>query len=128
MKSPAKKVWIASAFALRASADSQPGVACAASVDGSSRSLSSGARSRDPLAPRNDDVASFPSPSCHRLVILLAEARYSVGRENWMLTEAEVLAHADRIRNDGYTVIPQAASATLVDGLRRALDRIEREH
>jgi hypothetical protein len=33
---PHKERWIASAFALRASADSQPGVACAASVDGSS--------------------------------------------------------------------------------------------
>ena len=30
-----------------------------------------------------------------------------------MLTEAEVQAHADRIRDDGYTVIEQAASADL---------------
>ena len=45
-----------------------------------------------------------------------------------MLTEAQVQAHADRIRDDGYTVIENAASAPLVDGLKRALDRIEREH
>ena len=45
-----------------------------------------------------------------------------------MLTDADVQAHADRIRNDGYTVIEPAASATLVDGLKRALDRIECEH
>ena len=45
-----------------------------------------------------------------------------------MLTDAEIQAHADRIRNDGYTVIDQAASRELVAGLTRALDRIEREH
>jgi hypothetical protein len=54
--------WIASAFAQSASADSQPCGACAASGEGSSRSLSSGARSRDPLAPRNDGV-TWRSPS-----------------------------------------------------------------
>jgi len=45
-----------------------------------------------------------------------------------MLTEAEIGAHADRVRNDGYTVIEKAAGETLVDGLKRALDRIEQEH
>ncbi|TKW78387.1 MAG: phytanoyl-CoA dioxygenase, partial [Bradyrhizobium icense] len=45
-----------------------------------------------------------------------------------MLTEAEIGAHADRIRDDGYTVIEKAAGETLVDGLKRALDRIEHEH
>ena len=45
-----------------------------------------------------------------------------------MLMDAEIQSHADRIRNDGYTVIYQAASRELVDSLTRALDRIEREH
>jgi hypothetical protein len=45
-----------------------------------------------------------------------------------MLTDADIQAHADRIRNDGYTVIEQAASRELVDSLTRALDQIEREH
>src|ERR1700752_5446709 len=45
-----------------------------------------------------------------------------------MLTEAEVKTHADRICDDGYTVIEGAAAATLVDGLKRALERTEREH
>ncbi|MEZ5819446.1 MAG: hypothetical protein R3D82_01435 [Xanthobacteraceae bacterium] len=45
-----------------------------------------------------------------------------------MLTEAQIDAHAGRIRDDGYTVIEGAASTTLVDGLKGAIDRIEREH
>ena len=45
-----------------------------------------------------------------------------------MLTDAEVQAHADRIRGDGFTVIEAAASAELVEGLITALQRIEREH
>ena len=45
-----------------------------------------------------------------------------------MLKDAEVQSHADRIRDDGFTVIEQAASAELVDGLKAALERIEREH
>jgi ectoine hydroxylase-related dioxygenase (phytanoyl-CoA dioxygenase family) len=45
-----------------------------------------------------------------------------------MLTEAEISAHADRIRNDGYTVIDGAASPALVAGLKQAIERIEREH
>src|SRR5947199_986685 len=49
-----KKAGLLPPSRVAASADFQPGVACAASVDGSSRSLSSGARSRDPLAPHND--------------------------------------------------------------------------
>jgi len=44
-----------------------------------------------------------------------------------MLTDAEVQAHADRIRGDGFTVIEAAASAELVEGLITALQRIERE-
>ena len=45
-----------------------------------------------------------------------------------MLTDAEVQAHADRIRDDGFTVIERAASPELVEGLTQALERIEREH
>ena len=45
-----------------------------------------------------------------------------------MLTDAQVQSHADRIRDDGFTVIEDAASAELVEGLKAALERIEREH
>jgi hypothetical protein len=58
--------WIASAFALRASADSQPGAACTASVDGSLRSQQSGNirdHSRDRFLP---GVCIFVSPLSSR--------------------------------------------------------------
>ena len=45
-----------------------------------------------------------------------------------MLTDAQVQSHADRIHDDGFTVIEHAASAELVEGLKAALERIEREH
>ena len=45
-----------------------------------------------------------------------------------MLTEADIQSHADRIRDDGYTVIERAAGADLVEALKQALERIEREH
>ena len=45
-----------------------------------------------------------------------------------MLTDAQVQAHADRIRGDGFTVIEAAANAELVEGLIKALQRIELEH
>ena len=45
-----------------------------------------------------------------------------------MLTEADIQSHADRIRDDGYTVIERAAGPDLVEGLKQALQRIEREH
>ena len=45
-----------------------------------------------------------------------------------MLTEAAIQAHADRIRDDGYTVIERAADEALVNGLKQAIERIEREH
>src|SRR5690349_22468444 len=45
-----------------------------------------------------------------------------------MLAESAVQSHADRIRDDGYTVIEGAASADLVAGLIAAVERIEREH
>jgi hypothetical protein len=48
-----KQVWIASAFALRATADK------------SSWSLSSGAHSRDPVAPRNDGIE--PEETTHAI-------------------------------------------------------------
>jgi len=43
-----------------------------------------------------------------------------------MLTDVQVQSHADRIRDDGFTVIEDAASAELVEGLKAALERIER--
>jgi len=45
-----------------------------------------------------------------------------------MLTDVQVQAHAERIRDDGFTVIENAASRELVEGLKQALERIEREH
>src|SRR5665213_1489815 len=44
-----------------------------------------------------------------------------------MLTDADIQSHADAIRNDGFTVIEQAVDAGLVDGLKQALERVERE-
>src|SRR3954470_853039 len=45
-----------------------------------------------------------------------------------MLTDVQIQAHADRIRDHGFTVIERAASPDLVEGLKQALLRIEREH
>jgi len=45
-----------------------------------------------------------------------------------MLTDAEIQVHADRIRDDGFTVVESAANPELVDGLITALQRVEREH
>ena len=45
-----------------------------------------------------------------------------------MLSEADIEAHAARIRDDGYTVIERAASSELVENLKAAVLRIEREH
>jgi hypothetical protein len=45
-----------------------------------------------------------------------------------MLTEADIQAHADKIRDDGYTVIERAADTGLVEALKQALERTEREH
>lgn len=45
-----------------------------------------------------------------------------------MLGEADIEAHAARIRDDGYTVIERAASGELVESLKAAVLRIEREH
>src|SRR5581483_9650322 len=49
-------------------------------------------------------------------------------REPKMLTEADIVSHAAKIRGDGFTVIEGAASPALVEGLKRAVERIEREH
>ena len=35
-----------------------------------------------------------------------------------MLTDADIQSHAERIRDDGYTVIERAASPDLVEGLK----------
>src|SRR6202140_161451 len=45
-----------------------------------------------------------------------------------MLTDADIQLHADKIRDDGYTVIERAADPGLVEGLQQALERTEREH
>lgn len=45
-----------------------------------------------------------------------------------MLSEAEVASHADRIRNDGYTVLERVVAPQLVEDLKAAVERIEREH
>ena len=45
-----------------------------------------------------------------------------------MLTDGQIQTHADKIRDDGFTVIELAASAELVEGLKQALERTERDH
>jgi ectoine hydroxylase-related dioxygenase (phytanoyl-CoA dioxygenase family) len=45
-----------------------------------------------------------------------------------MLSEVEIVRHAGRIRDDGFTVIENAADPALVRGLIAAVERIEREH
>jgi hypothetical protein len=45
-----------------------------------------------------------------------------------MLSQDDIQLHADRIRNDGYTVVEHAVDPALVEGLKDALLRIEREH
>ena len=45
-----------------------------------------------------------------------------------MLSEAEVASHADRIRADGYTVLERVVAPQLVEDLKQAVLRIEREH
>src|ERR1035437_10222162 len=45
-----------------------------------------------------------------------------------MLTDADIQFHADKIRDDGYAVIERAADPGLVEGLKAALERTEREH
>ena len=44
-----------------------------------------------------------------------------------MLTDADIQLHADKIRDDGYTVIERAADPALVEGLKQALERTERD-
>ena len=45
-----------------------------------------------------------------------------------MLSEAQVASHADRIRNDGYTVLERVVAPQLVEDLKAAVERIERDH
>ena len=45
-----------------------------------------------------------------------------------MQSEAEVASHADRIRTDGYTVLERVVEPQLVEDLKQAVLRIEREH
>ena len=44
------------------------------------------------------------------------------------MLEADIQSHADKIRDDGFTVIEHAASPELVEELKAALERTEREH
>ena len=44
------------------------------------------------------------------------------------MLEADIQSHADKIRDDGFTVIEHAASPELVEGLKAALERTERDH
>jgi ectoine hydroxylase-related dioxygenase (phytanoyl-CoA dioxygenase family) len=48
--------------------------------------------------------------------------------EELMQSEAEVASHADRIRTDGYTVLERVVAPQLVEDLKQAVLRIEREH
>ena len=45
-----------------------------------------------------------------------------------MPSEIDVQFHADKIRDDGFTVIEHAAEPGLVEGLKAALERTERDH
>lgn len=45
-----------------------------------------------------------------------------------MLSEADIATHADRIREDGYTVLERVVAPQLVEDLKAAVERIEREH
>ena len=45
-----------------------------------------------------------------------------------MLTDADIQLHAEKIRDDGYTVVERAADPGLVEGLKQALERTERDN
>ena len=45
-----------------------------------------------------------------------------------MPCDIDIEFHAGKIRDDGFTVIERAAAPELVEGLKQALLRIEREH
>jgi ectoine hydroxylase-related dioxygenase (phytanoyl-CoA dioxygenase family) len=45
-----------------------------------------------------------------------------------MPSDAGISSHADRIRNDGYTVLERVVAPELVAKLKQAVERIEREH
>jgi hypothetical protein len=49
-------------------------------------------------------------------------------REIGMPSEIDVQFHAEQIRDDGFTVIEHAAEPGLVEGLKAALERTERDH
>src|SRR5512140_2003738 len=73
--------------------------------------------------------APIPSQKPRDMAKLISKARdYSASREIEMLTDADIQLHADKIRDDGYTVIERAADPALVEGLKQALERTEREH
>jgi ectoine hydroxylase-related dioxygenase (phytanoyl-CoA dioxygenase family) len=60
--------------------------------------------------------------------MLSSVARHRATRESEMLTDADIQSHAEKIRDDGYSVIEHAAEYDLVEGLRQALERTERAH
>lgn len=45
-----------------------------------------------------------------------------------MLSEENIATHADRIREDGYTVLERVVAPQLVEDLKAAVERIERDH
>lgn len=45
-----------------------------------------------------------------------------------MPSEADIATHAERIRQDGYTVLEKVVAPQLVEDLKAAVERIEREH
>ncbi|MGY4316976.1 putative RNA polymerase sigma factor [Bradyrhizobium sp. JR3.5] len=60
------------------------------------------------------------SQTRNRTAMLTCKARHSANGEIAMLTDADIQLHAERIRDDGYTVIERAASPDLVEGLKDA--------
>jgi len=79
-------------------------------------------------APRNDGCHRNTSQIYDRPVMLRQRRGTAVLREIEMLTDGQIQTHADKIRDDGFTVIEHAASAELVEGLKQALERTERDH
>ena len=73
-----------------------------------------------------NDVELWHPPKRKRDMILPRRETAPSG-EIEMLT-ADIQSHANRIRDDGFTVIEHAASPELVEGLKAALERTERDH
>ena len=57
----------------------------------------------------------------------LSKARHGAIGEIAMLDEAHIQSHVSKIRDDGFTVIEHAASPELLEALKQALLRTERD-